>query len=87
MIPNNGLFDENENTAQIQTGFSLDDGVGLRVVSAQFLEEQKFNWDIFEGFDVLRVLTYSASVNAITRMLDRYSFNNFECVFGYQGVL
>jgi len=87
LIPNNGLFEENEITTQVQTGFSLDDGGGLRVVSAQFLEEQKFNWDIFEGFDSLSVLTYSASVNAIVRMLDKYAFNRFECIFGYQGVL
>ncbi len=87
LTPHNGLFDENENTAQVQTGFSLDDGGGLRVVKAQFLEELKFNWDIFDGFDSLRVLTYSASVNAIVRMLDKYAFNKFECIFGYQGVL
>jgi hypothetical protein len=65
----------------------LDDGGGLRVVSAGFLDEQKFDWDLFDGYDSLRVLTYSASVNAIVRMLDKYSFNKFECIFGYQGVL
>jgi hypothetical protein len=86
-MPNPGLFDDMENTVQVQTGFNLDDGGGLRVVSAQFLEEEKFNWDLFEGFDSLRVLTYSASVDAIVRMLDKYAFDKFECIFGYQGVL
>lgn len=72
---------------EIQAGFGLDDGAGLRVVSARFLDEQKFDWDIFDGYDSLRVLTYSASINAIVRMLDKYSFTTFECVFGYEGIL
>ncbi len=42
---------------------------------------------MFEGYDSLRVLTYSASANAIVRMLDNYSFETFECVFGYEGTL
>ena len=69
---------------EVQTGLGLDDGTGLRVVSAGFLDEQKFDWDLFNGYDSLRVLTYSASINAIVRMLDRYSFAKFECVFGYE---
>lgn len=72
---------------EIQTAFGLDDGTGLRVVSARFLKEQKFTWDLFEGYDNLRVLTYSASTRAIVRMLDKYSFTTFECVFGYEGIL
>ena len=46
-----------------------------------------FSWDLFEGYDSLRVLTYSASTNAIVRMLDNYSFETFECVFGFEGTL
>ena len=72
---------------EVQTGLGLDDGAGLRVVSASFLNEEKFNWDLFNGYDSLRVLTYSASINAIVRMLDNYSFKKFECVFGYEGAL
>ena len=72
---------------EVQTGLGLDDGVGLRVVSARFLDEQKFDWDLFDGYDSLRVLTYSASISAIVRMLDKYSFTDFECVFGYEGTL
>ncbi|MDP2728972.1 MAG: phospholipase D-like domain-containing protein [Dehalococcoidales bacterium] len=56
-------------------------------MNARFLDEQKFGWDLFDGYDSLRVLTYSASVSAIIRMLDKYSFTSFECMFGYQGVL
>ena len=70
-----------------QSAFELDDGTGLRVVRASFAGERKFSWDLFEGYDSLRVLTYSASTNAIVRMLDNYSFETFECVFGYEGTL
>ena len=70
-----------------QSAFSLDDGTGLRVVRATFVDEQKFGWDLFQGYDKLRVLTYSASVNAIVRMLDQYSFDSFECVFGCESTL
>ena len=70
-----------------QPNFALDDGTGLRVVRAKFLDEQKFDWGLFDEFDNLRVLTYSASVNAIVRMLDQYSFDSFECVFGCENTL
>ena len=70
-----------------QPAFTLDDGTGLRVVHATFVNEQKFDWGLFEGYDSLRVLTYSASTGAIVRMLDNYSFETFECVFGYEGTL
>ncbi len=83
----NRMFGESEELRDSQAGFSLDDGTGLRVVSARFLNEQKFNWDLFDGYDCLRVLTYSASIGAIVRMLDTYSFKSFECVFGYEGTL
>ena len=83
----NGLFGESGEAKETQSGLGLDDGAGLRVVDARFLNEQKFNWDLFKGYESLRVLTYSASIDAIVRMLDKYSFSNFECLFGYQGVL
>ena len=65
----------------------MDDGGGLRVVDARFVSERQFDWDLFAGYDHLQVLTYSASVNAIVRMLDQYAFSTFECVFGYEGTL
>ncbi len=52
-----GLFGELDKKHEAQTGLSLDDGAGLRVVSAEFLGEQKFEWDLFSGYDSLRVLT------------------------------
>jgi hypothetical protein len=80
------LFQQSGDDAT-QGDLGIDDGAGLRVVGARFLSESKFSWDFFKGYDTLRVLTYSASVDAIVRMLDRFSFTTFECVFGYQGVL
>ena len=81
------LFGNSEDKNDVQGGLGLDDLGGLRVVDAKFLNEHQFSWDLFSGFDSLKVLTYSASVNAIVRMLDKYSYNKFECVFGYEGVL
>ena len=73
--------------SESQPSFALDDGTGLRVVHVTFMKEQKFDWDLFRGYDRLRVLTYSASVNAIVRMLDQQSFSHFECVFGCEHTL
>ena len=70
-----------------QSALALDDGAGLRVVRASFIDEQKFDWELFQGYDQLRVLTYSASVKAIVRMLDQFSFNTFDCVFGCEATL
>ena len=70
-----------------QAGFSLDDGTGLRVVGARFLSERRFDWDLFRGYDSIRVLTYSASIPAIVKMLDDFDFAEFECVFGCEGTL
>ena len=54
---------------------------GLQVVSAEFRSVEPFNWTLFDGYDRMRVLTYSVSTPMIVRMLDRYSFQRFECVF------
>ncbi len=65
----------------------LDDGSGLRVVKAGFIEEDPFDWSLFGGFSSLKVLTYSASAAAIVKMLDDFSFDEFECVFGCEATL
>ena len=70
-----------------QRGFALDDGAGLRVVNARFVAESKFDWDLFGGYDTMRVLTYSDSIPAIVRMLDDFGFARFECVFGCEATL
>lgn len=66
---------------------TFDDGSGLRVVSARFEDEQRFAWDLFGGYDTLRVITYSSSVPAIVRMLDDFDFAEFDCVFGCEKTL
>ncbi len=57
---------------------------GLKVVTAQFQKVEPFSWNVFDGFDRMRVLTYSASAQTIVRMLKRYPFAYFECIFGYE---
>ena len=57
---------------------------GLKVVTAQFKGVEPFSWGIFDGFDRMYVLTYSASAQMIVRMLERYPFSFFECIFGYE---
>ena len=83
----NPLSPRVDEAADNQPALELDDGTGLRVVRANFAGERKFNWDLFQGYDSLRVLTYSASTGALVRMLDNFSFETFECVFGYEGTL
>ena len=68
-------------------GFDIDDGSGLRVARARFESESKFAWSLFDGFDRIRVLTYSAVVSAIVRLLDSHAFSDFECVFGCENTL
>ena len=63
-------------------GFDMDDGTGLRVARARFQSESKFSWSLFDGYDRIRILTYSAGVSAIVRLLDKHGFSDFECVFG-----
>ena len=60
---------------------------GLQVVTAKFQKVEPFMPDIFNGFDRIRVLTYSVSTPMIVRMLEEYDFKHFECVFGYEGGL
>ena len=67
--------------------FRIDDGSGLRVADAKFLSESKFEWDLFSGYDTIRILTYSAGISAIVRLLDKHDFQNFECVFGSEKTL
>ena len=66
------LFGQSNGAHESQPTLELDDGTWLRVVNARFVSERQFNWDLFAGYDQLRVLTYSSSVNAI-RMLDKFA--------------
>ena len=68
-------------------GFDFDDGSGLRVARARFVGEEKFAWSLFDGYDRVRILTYSAGVGALVRLLDAHGFSDFECVFGCESTL
>ena len=67
--------------------FDMDDGTGLRVARARFESESKFSWALFDGYNRIRILTYSAGVSAIVRLLDKHGFSDFECVFGCENTL
>jgi hypothetical protein len=60
-------------------------GSGLQAVFARFQRSEPFSHALFDGFERLRVLTYSASIPATVQMLER--FERVECVFGYEGIL
>ncbi|MCY4080294.1 MAG: phospholipase D-like domain-containing protein [Caldilineaceae bacterium] len=57
---------------------------GLKVVTARFRKVDPFSWNLFDGFDRMRVLTYSASAQTIARMLEKYPCAHFECIFGFE---
>ena len=57
----------------------------LRVVYAQYQSYEPFSPTIFEGFSSLKVLTYSASIPMVVKMLSL--FETVECIFGYERIL
>ena len=65
----------------------MDDGEGLRVIHARAEDESRFSWDMFRGFGRLRILTYSASVTTVLRLINDIEYDEFECVFGYEGTM
>jgi hypothetical protein len=67
---------------QMPLGFGPE---GLTVVYAHYDRSEPFSFQVFDGFESLRVLTYTASIPMVVRMLNRFS--SFECVFGFEGVL
>jgi hypothetical protein len=57
----------------------------LRVVYAQYLRYEKFTDELFDSFSSLQVLTYSASIPMLVKMLNR--FDTIECIFGCEKIL
>ena len=57
------------------------------MAQARFESEAKFSWSLFDGYDRIRILTYSAGVGAIVRLLEKHGFSDFECVFGCESTL
>ena len=66
---------------------SMNDGTGLRVLRAEAQEEEPFNWNLFDGYQHIRILTYSASIKTIVRILNDFSFESVECIFGAEHIL
>ena len=83
----NPLFFNSHDASEGQSALNLDDGGGLRVVDAKFVSDAKFSWPLFDGYDKIRILTYSAGISAIVRLLDEHDFTDFECVFGCESTL
>jgi len=74
--------------SQNQSSLALDKGNGLRIVKARALSEEDADWDsVFAGYEKIRILTYSASVPAIHKILTSHDFTDVECVFGSERVL
>ncbi len=67
----------------IQKRFEVEEE-GPKVVTARFQRVEPFSWNVFDGFNRMRVLTYSVSAQTIVRMLEGYPFAYFECIFGYE---
>ena len=58
----------------------------LQVVRASFQESVPFDWNLLQEFDSLRVLTYTASLRTVVRIL-AHDYKDFECIFGCERVL
>ena len=76
----------NPNTAK-RRGSTSTTAVGCGWRASRFESEAKFSWSLFDGYDRIRILTYSAGVSAIVRLLERHRFSDFECVFGCESTL
>ena len=65
----------------------FDQNNGLRAAHVHYKKDEPFDWKLFDGFDTLRALTYSASAKTIARLLDDFSFKHIQCVFGCEKVI
>ena len=65
---------------ETRLGSILTTELGFVMAQARFESESKFAWSLFDRYDRIRILTYSAGVSAIVRLLDRHGFSDFECV-------
>ena len=76
-----------------QSGFTFDDpdsrtrSQSLDVVYARAERVERFDTGLFAGFSSLRALTYTSSIPMILGLLRDFDYDDFECVFGHNGVL
>ncbi len=66
---------------------SLTRDAGLSVVKAISSDVEPFDVNLFSGFTSMKALTYTASIRMIVSLLRDFSYDDFECVFGHQGIL
>ena len=66
---------------------SLTRDAGLFIVRARSERVEPFDSNMFAGFTSMRALTYTASIRMIVRLLRDLNFDEFECVFGHEGIL
>ena len=78
-------------TSQHRLGFddpdSLTRDAPLSVVRARSSAVEPFDMSLFTGFTSMRALTYTASIRMIVGLLRDVEYDDFECVFGHQGIL
>ena len=61
---------------------------GLDVVYASAGGSERFDRDsLFGGFSSMRALTYTPSIPMILSLLRDYDYEDFECIFGHNGIL
>ncbi len=76
-----------------QQGFAFDDpdsktrSGALDVVHARAESVGSFDRNLFAGFASMRALTYTSSIPMILGLLKDFDYQEFECIFGHNGVL
>ena len=66
---------------------SLTRDAGLSVVRARAEHTEPFDINLFAGFKSMKALTYTASIRMIVGLLRDFEYEDFECVFGHQGIV
>ena len=78
-------------TQQHRLGFddpdSLTRDAPLSIVRAHSDLVEPFDMNLFTGFASMKALTYTASIRMIVGLLRDYEYDDFECVFGHEGIL
>ena len=57
------------------------------MVVARAEKVQPFDMEMFSGFSTLRALTYTPSIPMIVGLLRDHDYEQFECIFGHNGIL
>ena len=78
-------------TQQHRLGFddpdSLTRDAPLSIVRAHGSGVEPFDMNLFTGFTSMKALTYTASIRMIVGLLRDHEYDDFECVFGHEGIL